>query len=150
MPVSFEGWRTEILRLALDVPKKSMSVVVRKIALDSMRLIILRSPVGNPDLWKMPAPPGYVGGRFRANWFVSLGTINAQVEDVVDASGARSQARATMTIPALAVDPFQIVYFHNSLHYAMKLESGWSTQAPNGVVYVVMDQLQAVAGGIVV
>ena len=42
-------------------------VFLRKLTLQIAYKLIYKSPVGNPDLWKSPPPPGYVGGRFRNN-----------------------------------------------------------------------------------
>ena len=34
--------------------------VVRKVVIDVTASVVDKSPVGNPDLWKRPAPEGYV------------------------------------------------------------------------------------------
>ncbi len=100
----------------VEKAKAAPEVVVRKIAIDILTSIVMKSPVGNPELWAINAtarrynsevtahnaalradpsnltkngrlkpgrklndgmsivsPAGYVGGRFRAAWTVSIG-----------------------------------------------------------------------------
>lgn len=120
------------LQAFADKTKVKMETVVRKAALDLQGGVVLRSPVGNPDLWASKAPPGYVGGRFRANWMVGIGTKNSDTVTTEDKTGAVSLARVE---PALANwEPGQAIILSNSLPYAYRLEYGWSDQAPGGMV----------------
>ena len=56
----------------------NMEALVRASAMELLKRVILKSPVGDPSMWKDPSrvPPGYVGGRFKANWQVSVGVID--------------------------------------------------------------------------
>ena len=91
-----------------------------------------RSPVGNPALWKSPPPAGYVGGRFRGNWQLGVGTVPAGVVARVDPGGL---ATVTAAIGEIPTDAAGRVYFYvNNLPYAQRLEHGYSTQAPAGIV----------------
>lgn len=103
-----------------------------KIALELLRGIVLSSPVGNPALWKGRAPPGYVGGAFRGNWQVSLGLPASGALDEIDRSGGPTIARGLSVVAGVA--PFQTIWLQNNLPYALRIEQGWSTQAPTGVV----------------
>jgi len=141
-----------------------------------LREIVLRSPVGNPDLWKantelrsrnvasadaydakalqlgnkkltkrereenyfvsaQAVGAGYVGGRFRANNFVTIGDPNYQLKlDDVDPSGASTIAKGGSVLQG--VGPYSVVHIQNNLPYAERLEDGHSTQAPGGIYAV--------------
>ncbi len=103
--------------------------VVRKVAIELQNGMIEKSPVGNPDLWKGKAPPGYVGGQFRANWQCGVGSINSVVSDPV---GTDSIGKTRVKLEAWK--PGQTIYLTNSLPYANRLEYGYSGQAPAGMV----------------
>jgi hypothetical protein len=83
---------------------------------------------------------GYTGGRFRANWQIGIGAVNAATTEDVDASGNSSIRRATAGVNRWRAG--QTIYFSNSLPYARRLEyEGWSRQAPNGMVRVTVLQM---------
>jgi hypothetical protein len=107
--------------------------VVRKVAIDVMARVVDRSPVGNPTLWKSPPPAGYVGGRFRANWTLQVGSIDYTTTQATDAGGEATKGRLAAALPDKVAGT--IIYIANSLPYAWKLETGHSTQSPpNGMV----------------
>lgn len=114
--------------------KGNALLVKQKLMLDMFGGIVLMSPVGNPDLWQSPPPPGYVGGRFRANWFASVGEPSSSKSSDVDASGGIAMGRIQAS--AMNVKLGEVAYFVNNLPYAWRLETGWSTQAPAGMVGV--------------
>ena len=91
-----------------------------------------RSPVGNPANWKNPPPAGYVGGRFRGNWQLGVGTVPAGVVARIDPAGLETVTAAIAEIPADAAG--RVFFYVNNLPYAQRLEHGHSTQAPAGLV----------------
>lgn len=91
-----------------------------------------RSPVGDATYWKHPAPKGYTGGHFRANWQLGIGTMPAGVVLGVDKQGAATQGRIIAAIPSEASG--KVYFLTNNAPYAQRLENGWSRQAPAGVV----------------
>ena len=110
-----------------------------------------RSPVGDAKLWKHPPPPGYIGGQFRGNW--QLGVNEEAVGPIarIDPSGAETVAEIKAGIPGHTVG--NIFYLTNSLPYANRIENGWSTQAPVGVVGLTVASFEviveeAIAGGL--
>ena len=132
--------------VAADVPK-AVAQVHQQITLDLLRRLVNKSPVGNPDLWKLTRygllkkgikrklTKGYIGGTFRGFWQVYAGTDpgNGQVPP---AKGTRPRsASAAQTAGASAVAglvPFSKTYIVNGLPYSERLNNGWSTQAPAG------------------
>lgn len=114
-----------------EAPTKLESVA-RKIVIEIGNRLVFRSPVGNPKLWKGPAPAGYVGGRFRANWQYGFGVMSGGELDARDKSGRVTIARINGDVkrhPAAGVH-----FLYNNLPYAQRLENRWSTQAPKGMV----------------
>jgi hypothetical protein len=109
--------------------------VVRKIVLDVGVSLVMKSPVGDADYWIMPAPEGYVGGRFRANWQYGLSAPDISTDERIDPSGAGSIGNIVSKTPIKAGG--LVHYITNSLPYAGRLEEGWSKrQAPNGMVAI--------------
>ena len=92
--------------------------VVRKTAIDLTTSIIKTSPVDS--------------GRFRANWFVSF---ESAIEDTTeDTNSAKALSNATNTLLKGKIGKY--IYIQNNLPYIVKLEYGYSKQAPAGIVRV--------------
>ena len=116
--------------------------VVKKVVIDLGTSIIMKNPVGNPDLWKSPAPAGYVGGRSRANWQYGNGVMPSGSIDAVDQSGQKTIA--ALTAGVLTSDGASIHWIANSLPYINRLEQGWSKQAPAGMVELTVTEFQQI------
>ena len=116
--------------------KGNTDQVVRSVLFSVANSLVERSPVGNPDLWQNPkaAPPGYVGGRFRANWQFGESEPNLAVTTGIDPTGGFTIGKLQAAVPETDARG-KIYYFTNSLPYAERLEEGWSSrQAPDGIV----------------
>ena len=149
--------------------------VLRAVSIELLNRVVLRSPVGNPELWAankervearkrevakyrlggvtlgkdrlqklipLRAGNGYTGGRFRGNWQVTLNAPAAGDLERIDPAGA-----ATIAEGVAAIVPAKFgatVYLVNNLPYALRLEYGWSTQAPAGVVRVTAAEFQSI------
>ncbi len=112
---------------------RRVNLIVKKVVIDIGTAVVLKSPVGDAKYWKHPAPPGYVGGRFRANWQYGLDQINEAVTEAVDPSGGATISAIVGKVSDNAAG--HIHYITNGLPYAHRLEDGWShRQAPNGMV----------------
>lgn len=109
-----------------------VDTVTRKIVIDLGTAIVLRTPVGNPSQWQSPAPPGYVGGRARANWQYGNGDIPEGVLDTVDLGGNTTVNRIIGNVKASPAA--SVHWIANNLPYIKPLEEGWSNQAPQGMV----------------
>lgn len=118
-----------------------VDLVVRKVILDVGTRIVEKSPVGDPDYWAFPAPPGYVGGRFRANWQYQFGHVPSGVVDEVSPSGAVSISSLNKVFSAPVAG---IHFIANNLPYAQRLENGWSRQAPRGMVTLTLVEFQGI------
>lgn len=129
-PQQFQVDFTRLLRAAGNRAQQ----VVKASSLKLLESIDNKSPVGDPSRWASPAPAGYTGGQFRANWMYSIGSPDVSVTDSTDPNGGESMRRAANTSYRLG----DKIYISNSLPYAYRLEyEGWSrSQAPNGMVRI--------------
>lgn len=84
----------------------------------------------------------YVGGRFRGNWMFSIGSPDDTTTDEIDPSGEKSMAR--IRDGAIEFKAGETAYITNSLPYAIPLEFGHSTQAPNGMVRVTLARFEQI------
>jgi len=104
-----------------------VETVVRKVALDALRRVVLRSPVDT--------------GRFRANWMVGIGEADTTYnEDDTDPTGAKALAEGERRLE-LADNP-QMVVLSNNVPYAGALEEGHSQQAPIGILRPTFEELK--------
>lgn len=86
------------------------------------------------DSMDIKKPEGYVGGRFKNNWYVGFDSQPTQSNDTPDASGQGSNSRGLAVLEVFRVGQVSSIYFTNNLPYAQALENGHSNQAPAGMV----------------
>lgn len=86
------------------------------------------------DSMDIKKPEGYVGGRFKNNWYVGFDSQPTQSNDTPDASGQGSNSRGLAVLEVFRVGQVSSIYFTNNLPYAQALENGHSNQAPGGMV----------------
>jgi hypothetical protein len=168
------GFASQVKAFTVKVTESS-DELLRAVALELLSRMVLRSPVGNPELWaanqhaqearkavrdaayaegstvgkatltKMypfAAGKGYVGGRFRGSWTVSLSVPSSDSVGTIDASGGK-----TITVGEGVLQDAKTgvtIYIINSLPYSERLEDGWSKQAPAGVVKVTVAEFQTI------
>ncbi len=134
-----------------QVPEAQLRVQ-KKIAIDLLGKIVEKTPVGNPSLWKessLPPPKGYVGGRARANWQISVGTPGAssrvELETGVETGDEISGLQEAEGFNAMAAaKPGATIWIYNNVRYIKRLEEGHSQkQAPHGMVAVSIAEIQA-------
>lgn len=112
----------------VDRAKGNIDLVIRKIALDLFKRVIMKSPVDT--------------GRFKGNWQVAIGSIPAGVLAIDDKSGTATISK--MTAAVLGLKAGQVIYLVNNLEYARPLEYGQSKQAPAGVVRITLQEFPQV------
>lgn len=131
------------LKAFADKTSEKARQAVSLIVLNVGRSLILKSPVGDPTYWQSSPPPGYVGGRFRANWQYSIGSINYTTTEKVDPSGQGSISNIVGKISSAKAS--NVHYITNSLPYGNRLEfEGWSRQVPNGMVRLTVAEFQPI------
>lgn len=131
----FNGFADQLRAFKTKALDERAEPITRKIIFDVSTALVLKSPVGDPKYWKRKPPPGYVGGRFRANWQYGYNRIDRTVTENKDKAGGATINRISGSIPEKVLG--SVHYLTNSLPYANRLEEGWSwRQAPNGMVMV--------------
>jgi hypothetical protein len=134
---------------ALDLDKfakktsAKADLVVRKIVLDVGTALVMKSPVGDASYWTSPPPPGYVGGRFRANWQYGDNEIPNGQLSAIDVNGGATIGAINNSLKPNATG--KLHYLVNNLPYAQRLEDGWSRQCPpNGMVGLTVKEFRPI------
>lgn len=112
----------------------------RKVGMQMLRGLVLKTPVGNPNLWevnkgkegKAKLPPDYIPGRARGNWQISINAPAAGEIPGVDKGGGTTITKGRVNMSGLKFG--DTIYATNNLEYMSELEEGHSTQAPNGML----------------
>jgi hypothetical protein len=99
----------------------SYETAFKKIILEAYTRIVMRSPVDT--------------GRFRSSWTIQEISPN----EAVQAPG--HYPTPPRPDPPSLSSPYTIVWINNSLPYAVPLETGWSKQAPQGMVAITAAEL---------
>lgn len=121
-----------------------MDDVVRTIVFEVGKRVVYRTPVGDADYWQSPAPDGYVGGRARGSW--QHGTsLTPESSNVYDENGSGAIAAIYSSIPKKAAGKTH--YIMSNIPYGQRLETGWSNQAPNGMIAVTAAEFGQIVRG---
>lgn len=128
-----------------DKAKARADEIVGRVTVTIAQRLDERSPVGNPTLWKHPAPKGYVGGRFRGNWQLGVDQIPSGETGRIDPSGMETISAIVGSVPQQAAG--HIYYLTNNVPYAQEIEDGHSTQAPTGLVALTALEFQGITAG---
>jgi len=101
--------------------EQQRAMVVKKIAFDLFRKVILKTPV--------------LTGRARANWLVSVSTPRSDTTDETDKTGMQTLSEVQGVIANWEAD--SDIYLSNNLPYIYGLERGRSRKkAPRGMVKI--------------
>jgi len=100
--------------------EQQRAMVVKKIAFDLFRKVILKTPV--------------LTGRARANWLVSVSTPRSDTTDETDKTGMQTLSEVQGVIANWKAD--SDIYLSNNLPYIYGLERGRSKKAPRGMVKI--------------
>lgn len=102
-----------------------------------------RSARALTKLYPLSAGKGYVGGRFRGNWQITLGTPAAGAISDIDPGGANTIAKGTSALSAFKAGV--PIFIMNNLPYGPRLEyEGWSKQAPAGMVRITVAEFRSI------
>lgn len=120
--VDLATFNRTVTDFARRIPVDMLVPFQKKIVLTVFRNIVFRTPVDT--------------GRARGNWQVTISQPAETVVDGKDKSGAIVNRNAAADLQALL--PFQTAWITNNLPYIQRLEDGYSTQAPGGMVQVAL------------
>ena len=134
----------------------SIKLASQKIAMEAFKRVIEKSPVGDPSKWDAAFvaagtalgwfDKNYVGGRFRANWGVSIGSPFVGTNEDHDKTPVGSRGGKTIANAVFAGAKWNgrgSIFLCNNLPYSQKLETGYSRlQAPSGMVRLTVAEMQ--------
>lgn len=107
-----------------------------------------RRQAGKRSVRKLPkgaairAPKGYTGGRFRGNWQVGFDRSPQGETGRTDKAGAETMAAGAAVLAQFKAANNSVIYFVNNVPYAVRLEFGYSKQAPRGMVRITAQEFQ--------
>ena len=114
----------DLTRWGVSLEKEQAPKFIRKIALDLLKKITVKSPVKT--------------GRFKANWMTGIGGADeTTTESTVDDAVMRG------AIILSAYRDLKQIHLSNNLSYAAALEHGRSMQAPLGVAEISVEEIEA-------
>lgn len=123
---------SESIEEFVKLSKKRFERTMELFIVDFTDTLFRRTPIGNPALWKFPAPPNYVPGTLINSWHT--GFSPAVSTRMPDKSASVAKAEAAMVAKQAAGN---IVYITNPAPYAFRIEyDAWSTQAPTGMLRI--------------
>ena len=117
------------VRAFADSAEEKLTLALQRIALEMFERVILRSPVDT--------------GRFRGNWQVAIGRVPTGTLQLEDKTGQATISKAQAA--ALSLEPGQSITLVNNLPYAQRLEDGYSSQAPAGMVALTVQDFRQIA-----
>jgi len=125
---------TDVNKLWVEVEaltKDTMRKTVAQAASQLYKEIVDRTPYGRPELWKMKAPAGYEPGQLQDNWEISFGGAFHKAR----AKGNFTGKNAAMS-ESKSYKLGDTITIRNETEYAERIEYGYSSQAPQGMVRV--------------
>ncbi|XOL89357.1 hypothetical protein ACLB6F_14655 [Enterobacter hormaechei] len=129
-----EIWQVNQTASAYNTAVREHNAVLRDDPANLTKAGRLRRGLRVNDSMDIKKPEGYVGGRFKNNWYVGLDSQPTETNDTPDASGQGSNSRGLAVLEVFRVGQVNSIYFTNNLPYAQALENGHSNQAPGGMV----------------
>jgi hypothetical protein len=128
-------------QIALNASAKT----INKTLLDMTKKIVDRTPIGDPNLWHPPYwPKNYVPGTLKKSWGISFTNDQraptgqfASTEQVLSSGGLSFKVGNNKS---------QVAVIYNSQPYAQRVETGWSTQAPEGMMRVTISEYTSLLG----
>ena len=125
----------DLTRWGVSLEKEQAPKFIRKIALDLLRKVTMKSPVDT--------------GRFRANWMVGIGAADESTIDEPTSKRGKIKykndavSRGSRVLGGYRDIAQGAVHISNNLPYASPLENGHSGQAPLGILGISVEEINA-------
>lgn len=118
--------------LALEACEKTINATV----LNMYKKIIDRTPIGNPALWHPPYwPKNYTPGKLKAAWTISL-----------NGDETKTLGIGSLGLNINSLSSNKKIAISNDQPYVQRVENGWSTQAPAGMMKVTVAEYTDILG----
>ena len=132
------GFAEDIAKWA-EKTKRTRDEVVTEVVIDMATAVIDRTPIGDVSIWNSKPPAGYRPGTMVNSWHSEIGQVGNNAVRSPSTSGPASLAQ----LAAVAqMAPGNLFTFTNPAPYARRIEFGWSSQAPAGMVRLVTARFQ--------
>ena len=129
----FEANQKLALKASADTINEAVGEMYKK--------IVERTPVGDPSLWNWPAHSDYSPGTLKESWNISY---NGQQRNTNGQFASTSQVLGSGGLSFKTGTPSSInVVINNPQPYAQRVETGWSTQAPTGMMRISIAEFPA-------
>ncbi len=111
---------------------RDVNIIKQAVAKSVLSVVVLSTPVGMPETWLSPPPPGYQPGHARFSWRTNLNTALGTDMPGIDPGGAATIAHG---IGVIRRSKFRdTIYLTNAAPYIVRLDEGWSRQQRAGFV----------------
>jgi hypothetical protein len=120
--------------------------IINATVLEMYKSIIDRTPVGNPSLWKYPAPKDYNPGTLRNSWQISFSKTLRNTQGQFASAGQISNSGG-VSLKINSDNSNVGVMIYNNQPYAQRVETGWSTQAPSGMMRITVAEYTSLING---
>lgn len=126
---------------------KKVSDRWEKVAHDTINTLCYRivhdTPVGDPVLWSQPPPANYQAGTLKFNWQAS---VDQPKTDFLSGTQEDTATKMADITPIIGAAIGSVFYMTNNTPYARRIEfTGWSTQAPAGMLRVNLAKYEIIA-----
>lgn len=125
-----------VTRFEKTLVPEQVALLHKKIALEALRRVVLKTPVDT--------------GRARGNWQTTIDSpAEGEVRGRWKKTGRRSKqvGQSTEVMKGAQIiataRPFSTIFLTNNVPYIVRLENGWSKQAPKGMVSTTVEELRA-------
>lgn len=115
-----------------DKTRVKIETAIRKIALDVFTEVVLKTPVDE--------------GTARGNWLVAIGEIPTGTIEFDDPTGTATISK--IQAETMKLQAGEVIYLTNSLPYILRLENGWSQQAPQGMVKLTVQRWRPIVDAV--
>lgn len=127
MSSNIREFNLALKKVGQEWPAERVAKVHRAVALEGLRGVVQMTAVDT--------------GRARANWQVTRDTPAEGATEATDKSGSATLAAGAAQIAS--VEPYTVTWITNNLPYIERLESGYSQQAPSGMLNVTFNRLRS-------
>jgi hypothetical protein len=131
MDRAMKAFNKDLMRFAKKTKNKTIPQSIRGMGLQALKMLMTKSPVDD--------------GVFRGNWNVGINEIDDSIDDLAGSNNNRYALdsykfnEGSNRIGSVRVG--DSINISNALPYAMRIEHGWSDQAPSGVVRTTLMEL---------
>lgn len=132
--MSFAKFQREF-KLAVAKTIKASEKAIQMTASQLFMSIVVDTPIGDVSTWKYAPKTTYKPGQLRGNWQTSIGSPAAGKINRVQLGNSGPATKEAIS-QSKKYKLKSTIYLVNNSDYGVRVEDGWSKQAPSGMVKV--------------